>query len=53
VIGTPPNLVDLDQGDLKYQIDYRRVYSDLLKNWLGVAPSEILDGQFESLDLFS
>ena len=53
VFGAPPNLVDLDQGDLKYQIDYRRVYSDLLKNWLGVAPSEILDGQFESLDLFS
>jgi uncharacterized protein (DUF1501 family) len=53
VIGTPPNLVDLDQGDLKYQIDYRRVDSDLLKNWLGVAPGEILDGQFESLDLFS
>lgn len=31
IIGTNPNLSDLDQGDLKYQIDFRSVYATLLK----------------------
>jgi uncharacterized protein (DUF1501 family) len=35
VIGSNPNLSDLDQGDLKYQIDFRSVYAALLQNKLG------------------
>ena len=31
VIGNNPNLSDLSQGDLKYQIDFRSVYASLLK----------------------
>ncbi|GGA80413.1 hypothetical protein GCM10008015_21400 [Flavobacterium palustre] len=31
VIGNNPNLADLSQGDLKYQIDFRSVYASLLK----------------------
>lgn len=31
VIGSNPNLADLSQGDLKYQIDFRSVYASLLK----------------------
>lgn len=31
VIGSNPNLSDLSQGDLKYQIDFRSVYASLLK----------------------
>lgn len=31
VIGNNPNLADLTQGDLKYQIDFRSVYASLLK----------------------
>ncbi len=31
VIGNNPNLSDLTQGDLKYQIDFRSVYASLLK----------------------
>lgn len=31
VIGNNPNLNDLSQGDLKYQIDFRSVYASLLK----------------------
>lgn len=30
VIGNNPNLVDLSQGDLKHQIDFRSVYASLL-----------------------
>ena len=32
IIGKNPNLADLDNGDLKYEIDFRSVYASLLKN---------------------
>ena len=41
IIGRNPNLADLDQGDLKYDIDFRSVYASLLKNKLGFDPSLI------------
>ncbi|GEP51906.1 hypothetical protein FNO01nite_25780 [Flavobacterium noncentrifugens] len=34
IIGNNPNLTDLDNGDLKHQIDFRSVYASLLKNKL-------------------
>lgn len=33
--GTYPSLEDLDNGDLKYSVDYRRLYQELLTNWWG------------------
>ena len=41
IIGNNPNLSDLDNGDLKYQIDFRGVYSSLLQNKLGFDASKI------------
>ncbi|MBC5841378.1 MAG: DUF1501 domain-containing protein [Flavobacteriaceae bacterium] len=41
VIGNNPNLSDLQQGDLKHQIDFRSVYANLLQNKLGFNPSKI------------
>lgn len=32
VIGNNPNLLDLDRGDLKHEIDFRSVYASLLKS---------------------
>ncbi len=40
-IGTNPNLSDLDNGDLKHQIDFRSVYATLLKNKMNFDPSKI------------
>lgn len=34
ILGSNPNLSDLDEGDLKYQIDFRSVYASLLKHKL-------------------
>lgn len=34
VLGNNPNLSDLDEGDLKHQIDFRSVYAALLKHKL-------------------
>jgi uncharacterized protein (DUF1501 family) len=43
------DLGDLDKGDLKYKIDFRRVYAEVLENWLGTTKGEILSGKFETL----
>jgi len=34
LVGAHPSLTDLDRGDLKYKIDFRQVYAELLDNWL-------------------
>jgi uncharacterized protein (DUF1501 family) len=51
VHGAQPSLSDLDQGDLKYQIDFRSVYSTVLEQWLGVPSDGILGGKFTPLDV--
>lgn len=52
-LGTYPSLVDLDDGDLKHTVDFRRVYATLLENWLGVESTLVLPGpaRFETLPL--
>lgn len=45
-----PQLIDLDNGDLKYEIDFRRIYAALLDNWLGVSSNEVLKRQFKPLN---
>jgi len=44
-----PNLADLDEGDLKYQVDFKNVYATVLKNWLGADDLAILGKKFELL----
>lgn len=41
VIGKNPNLIDLDKGDLKHQIDFRSVYASLLEQKLNFNPNKI------------
>ena len=43
------NPVDLDQGDLVPNHDFRGVYSTLLQDWLNLDPVPIVDGQFEKI----
>ena len=53
VVGNHPSLTDLDDGDLKFHTDYRRIYATILENWLSIKSSEsILQKKFETLDLF-
>ncbi len=52
IIGTNPNLSDLDNGDLKHEYDFRSVYATILQQKLQVTPQnvglkqEILRGMF-------
>lgn len=44
-----PNLSDLGDGDLKYEIDFRNIYATLLSNWLKVENDKILNKNFSGL----
>ncbi len=52
IYNAPPNLLDLDKGDLKHQIDFRQVYTSVLDSWLGVDASAILGERFSGIELF-
>lgn len=51
--GDHPSLTDLDDGDLKFKIDYRQIYATLLDKWLGVESSRILGQEYKNLELFA
>jgi uncharacterized protein (DUF1501 family) len=42
--GEPPNLTDLDDGDLKFTTDFRDVYASLLAGVLDTDPGKVLGG---------
>lgn len=44
-----PNLSDLNDGDLKYQVDFKSVYATILNKWLGTNDKAILGKQYEYL----
>ncbi|MCX2485088.1 DUF1501 domain-containing protein [Pedobacter sp. MR2016-24] len=50
IYNAAPDLADLDNGDLKYQIDFREVYGTILDKWLDVNNSHILNKKFNTLD---
>lgn len=41
VLGKNPNLSDLDNGDLKHEIDFRSVYASILESKLNFNPTQI------------
>jgi uncharacterized protein (DUF1501 family) len=53
LLGAHPSLTDLDNGALKFAIDYRRVYATMLDRWLGFKSRTVLDRQFELLDILN
>jgi uncharacterized protein (DUF1501 family) len=52
LIGEAPKLLDLQDGDLKMSVDFRRVYATVLEDWLGLPSKTALAGTFERLPLF-
>jgi uncharacterized protein (DUF1501 family) len=52
LIGEPASLTDLQEGDLKHNIDFRRIYATVLQDWMSADPRGILGGDFETLPLF-
>ena len=52
LLGAYPSLTDLEDGDLKPVVDFRRVYATILDGWLGLPSAPALGATFEPLALF-
>jgi uncharacterized protein (DUF1501 family) len=44
------DLNDLNQGDLKYTVDFKNVYATLLHNWLGADDEKILGKKYKMMN---
>jgi uncharacterized protein (DUF1501 family) len=53
LLGAYPSLTNLDDGDLKPLVDFRRVYATILDRWLGLPSGPALGGAFEPLPLLN
>ena len=52
LIGAAPSLTELEGGEPKMSVDFRRVYATVLEDWLGLPSRTALAGTFEHLPLF-
>ncbi len=50
VLNDMPDLANLTEGDLNQQLDFKRVYATVLKNWLQADDYKILGKQYEYLN---
>jgi uncharacterized protein (DUF1501 family) len=48
LVGPNPNLADLDDGDLRYSIDFRSVYAAILDRWLGSDSRKALEDDYRA-----
>ena len=49
LLNAPASLQDLDQGDLRYQVDFRSLYASILTDWLGADDQLVLGPGIERL----
>ena len=50
VLNALPDLGDLNEGDLKYKVDFKNVYATVLNKWLKADDKSILAKQYEYLN---
>jgi uncharacterized protein (DUF1501 family) len=50
-VGSYPSLKELDAGDLKHNLDFRKLYATLLDDWLGCDSKAVLGDAFGHVDL--
>ena len=49
VLNPMPDLANLNEGDLKYNVDFKNVYATILKKWLQADDQGILGRKYEYL----
>jgi uncharacterized protein (DUF1501 family) len=52
LVGATPSLLDLQDGDLTTNFDFRQIYATILDQWLGLPSRAVLGGAYERLPLF-
>jgi uncharacterized protein (DUF1501 family) len=50
VLNPMPDLSALNEGDLKYQVDFKNVYATILKKWLNADDEVILNRKYDYLN---
>ncbi|MEO6814068.1 MAG: DUF1501 domain-containing protein [Ginsengibacter sp.] len=50
LINPMTDLTDLNQGDLKYKVDFKSVYATMLNKWLGANDEEIMGRKYEIMN---
>jgi uncharacterized protein (DUF1501 family) len=49
-----PSLIELNDGNMAFTTDFRRVYATAIKSWMGYQDaSAVLRGEFESLPIIA
>jgi uncharacterized protein (DUF1501 family) len=51
LIGDHPSMSDLDEGDLKFGLDFRGVYAGVLDGWMKADSAKVLGATFEPVRL--
>ena len=51
IYGEPPDLKSLDDGNLKFAVDFRSVYATVLEQWLGADSTAVLGQTFSQIPL--
>lgn len=49
ILNPMPDLADLNEGDLKHQVDFKNVYATVLNKWLGADDNTILGKPYDYL----
>ncbi len=47
LLGKHPSLTDLDQGDLKFTVDFRTIYAAILEDWMGAPSAKVLKSKYD------
>lgn len=50
ILNSLPDLTDLDEGDLKYKVDFKNVYATILNKWLSADDQKILGKKYNQLN---
>ncbi|MEZ5027881.1 MAG: DUF1501 domain-containing protein [Ferruginibacter sp.] len=50
ILNAMPNLADLNQGDLKHNVDFKAVYATVLNKWLAADDKLILGNSYSHLN---
>lgn len=51
IINELPDLTNLDEGDLKYTVDFRSIYKDILGNWMGADAEKIIPASVKRMEI--
>jgi uncharacterized protein (DUF1501 family) len=52
LLGRHPSLTDLDNGPLRFNVDFRSVYASVLEDWMGTAAAPVLGATYRKPALF-